>query len=182
MRTIEHGNLIDDASAKLMAEKGMFLVANLVTYYEMKKRASEYGMNSDMLAKNDLVIEGALKWLEICKRISPRARRAMASAAATGAVCRRETRRRPGVGEMHGVNGRDRGVGGGQRRRVVQPVADHQHFFAPRFQRLDKGDLVRLLRPPRQSATPSCVGDGRHGLVAVRRREYGSSRRWPNAP
>jgi imidazolonepropionase-like amidohydrolase len=68
VRTIEHGNLIDDASARLMAEKGMLLVANLVTYYEMKKRAAEYGMNSDMLAKNDLVIEGALKSLEICKR------------------------------------------------------------------------------------------------------------------
>lgn len=68
VRTIEHGNLVDDASAKLMAEKGMFLVANLVTYYEMKKRAAEYGMNSDMLAKNDLVIDGALKSLEICKR------------------------------------------------------------------------------------------------------------------
>jgi len=68
VRTIEHGNLIDDASAKLMAEKGMFLVANLVTYFEMKARAAEYGMNSDMLAKNDLVIEGALKSLEICKR------------------------------------------------------------------------------------------------------------------
>ena len=68
VRTIEHGNLIDDASAKLMAEKGMFLVANLVAYFEMKKRAAEYGMNADMLAKNDLVIEGALKSLEICKR------------------------------------------------------------------------------------------------------------------
>jgi len=68
VRTIEHGNLIDEASAKLMAEKGMFLVANLVTYFEMKKHAAEYGMNSDMLAKNDLVIEGALKSLEICKR------------------------------------------------------------------------------------------------------------------
>src|SRR5581483_5313655 len=68
VRTIEHGNLIDDASAKLMAEKGMYLVANLVTYYEMKKRAAEYGMTSDMLAKNDLVIDGALKSLEICKR------------------------------------------------------------------------------------------------------------------
>src|SRR5438045_9770308 len=68
VRTIEHGNLIDDASAKLMAEKGMFLVANLVTYFEMKKHDAEYGMNSDMLAKNDLVIDGALKSLEICKR------------------------------------------------------------------------------------------------------------------
>jgi imidazolonepropionase-like amidohydrolase len=68
VRTIEHGNLIDDASAKLMAEKGMFLVANLVTYFEMKKHAAEYGMGADMLAKNDLVIDGALKSLEICKR------------------------------------------------------------------------------------------------------------------
>ena len=68
VRTIEHGNLIDDASAKLMAEKGMFLVANLVTYFEMRKHAAEYGMSSDMLAKNDLVIDGALKSLEICKR------------------------------------------------------------------------------------------------------------------
>jgi imidazolonepropionase-like amidohydrolase len=68
VRTIEHGNLIDDASAKLMAEKDMFLVANLVTYFEMKKHAAEYGMSPDMLAKNDLVIEGAIKSLEICKR------------------------------------------------------------------------------------------------------------------
>ena len=68
VRTIEHGNLIDDASAKLMAEKGMFLVANLVTYFEMKKHAAEYGMSADMLAKNELVIGGALKSLEICKR------------------------------------------------------------------------------------------------------------------
>src|SRR5712672_2853709 len=68
VRTIEHGNLIDDASAKLMASKGMFLIANLVTYYEMKKRAAEYGMSSDMLAKNDLVIDGGLRSLEICKR------------------------------------------------------------------------------------------------------------------
>jgi imidazolonepropionase-like amidohydrolase len=51
-----------------MSEKDMFLVANLVTYFEMKKHAADYGMNSDMLTKNDLVIEGALKSLEICKR------------------------------------------------------------------------------------------------------------------
>jgi imidazolonepropionase-like amidohydrolase len=68
VRTIEHGNLIDEPSAKLMAEKGMFLVANLVTYFEMKRHAAEYGMSSDMLAKNDLVIDGALRSLEICKR------------------------------------------------------------------------------------------------------------------
>jgi len=46
----------------------MFLIANLVTYYEMRKRAAEFGMSSDMLAKNDLVIDGGLRSLEICKR------------------------------------------------------------------------------------------------------------------
>ncbi len=90
VRTIEHGNLIDDASAKLMAEKGMFLVANLVTYFEMKKHAAEYGMNSDMLAKNDLVIDGALKSLEICKRArrAGRLRHRPARPVAGGAVAR----------------------------------------------------------------------------------------------
>jgi imidazolonepropionase-like amidohydrolase len=34
----------------------------------MKKHAAEFGMNSDMLAKDDLVIDGARKSLEICKR------------------------------------------------------------------------------------------------------------------
>ena len=68
VRTIEHGNLIDEAAAKLMASKGMFLVANLVAYYAMKERAAEFGMAADMLAKNDMVIEGALRSLEICKR------------------------------------------------------------------------------------------------------------------
>jgi imidazolonepropionase-like amidohydrolase len=51
-----------------MAEKGMFMVANLVAYYAMKERAAEYGMSADMLAKNDLVIDGGLRSLEICKR------------------------------------------------------------------------------------------------------------------
>ncbi len=68
VRTIEHGNLVNDEAAKLMAKKGMFLVANLVTYFEMKKRAADFGMNAEMLAKNDLVIDGALRSLEICKR------------------------------------------------------------------------------------------------------------------
>ena len=55
VRTIEHGNLIDDAAAKLMAEKGMFLVANLVAYYAMRERAAKFGMTAEMLAKNELV-------------------------------------------------------------------------------------------------------------------------------
>lgn len=68
VRTIEHGNLVDDASAKLMAEKGMFLVANLVAYYAMKERAAQFGMTGESLAKNEMVIDGGLRSLEICKR------------------------------------------------------------------------------------------------------------------
>jgi len=68
VRTIEHGNLIDDKSAQLMKAKGAYLVANLVAYYAMKERAAEFGMTPEMLAKNELVIDGGLKSLEICKR------------------------------------------------------------------------------------------------------------------
>lgn len=68
VRCIEHGNLIDDASASLMAENDMFMVANLVAYYAMKERAADYGMSNDMLEKNEMVIEGGLRSLEICKR------------------------------------------------------------------------------------------------------------------
>src|SRR5438067_10281786 len=68
VRSVEHGNLIDEKSAALMKEKGAYLVANLVAYYAMRERAKEFGMTAEMLAKNDLVIDGGLKSLEICKR------------------------------------------------------------------------------------------------------------------
>jgi imidazolonepropionase-like amidohydrolase len=68
VRTIEHGNLIDEKAAALMKQKGAYLVANLVTYYAMRERAKDFGMSAEMLAKNDLVIDGGLKSLEICKR------------------------------------------------------------------------------------------------------------------
>jgi imidazolonepropionase-like amidohydrolase len=68
VRVIEHGNLIDDTSAGLMAENGMFLVANLVAYYAMRERAADFGIMPEMLEKNELVIDGGLRSLEICKR------------------------------------------------------------------------------------------------------------------
>jgi len=68
VRTIEHGNLIDDKSARLIKSKGGYMVANLVTYFSMKERAAQFGMTADMLAKNDVVLEGALRSLEICKK------------------------------------------------------------------------------------------------------------------
>jgi len=68
VRTIEHGNLIDDKAARLIKAKGGYMIANLVTYFSMKERAAQFGMTADMLAKNDIVLEGALRSLEICKK------------------------------------------------------------------------------------------------------------------
>jgi imidazolonepropionase-like amidohydrolase len=68
VRTIEHGNLIDDERAKLMAREGAYLVANLVAYVAMKERAAQYGMPAEMLEKNEMVLEGGFRSLEICKR------------------------------------------------------------------------------------------------------------------
>jgi imidazolonepropionase-like amidohydrolase len=68
VRTIEHGNLIDDKSARLIKSKGGYMIANLVTYFSMKERAAQFGMTPEMLAKNDIVLEGALRSLEICKK------------------------------------------------------------------------------------------------------------------
>jgi imidazolonepropionase-like amidohydrolase len=68
VRTIEHGNLIDEKSAKLIKSKGGYMIANLVTYFSMKERAAQFGMTADMLAKNDIVLDGALRSLEICKK------------------------------------------------------------------------------------------------------------------
>jgi imidazolonepropionase-like amidohydrolase len=67
VRTIEHGNLIDAKSAKLLKSSGGYMIANLVTYFVMKERAAQFGMTADMLAKNDIVLDGALRSLEICK-------------------------------------------------------------------------------------------------------------------
>jgi len=67
VRTIEHGNLIDAKSAKLLKSSGGYMVANLVTYFVMKERAAQFGMTADMLAKNDIVLDGAQRSLEICK-------------------------------------------------------------------------------------------------------------------
>ena len=62
VRTIEHGNLIDDESAKLMASRrACILVANLVTYYRDEEAGGRVRHEADMLAKNDLVIDGGLK-------------------------------------------------------------------------------------------------------------------------
>ena len=68
VRTIEHGNLIDEPTARLVAKSNGFLIANLVTYTAMKERGADLGLTREMLAKNDRVLDAGLRSLEICKR------------------------------------------------------------------------------------------------------------------
>jgi imidazolonepropionase-like amidohydrolase len=68
VRTIEHGNLVDEPTAKLMAEKGTFVVPTLVAYDSLNHRGSKYGLTSFSLAKNERVLEAGRRSLDIFKR------------------------------------------------------------------------------------------------------------------
>jgi imidazolonepropionase-like amidohydrolase len=67
VRTIEHGNLVDTPTARLMAERGAYLVPTLVAYDALKRRGPDYGLSSYSLAKNEIVLEAGLRSLEICR-------------------------------------------------------------------------------------------------------------------
>ena len=68
VRTIEHGNLVDAPTAKLMAKKGVYMIANLVTYDAMKRRAKEFGMPDGDAGEERRGAEGRLRRLEICRK------------------------------------------------------------------------------------------------------------------
>jgi imidazolonepropionase-like amidohydrolase len=67
VRTIEHGNLVDRPTAVLMAQKGVYMVPNLIAYDAMKRRAKELGMPDVMLEKNDEVLKYGFAELEHCR-------------------------------------------------------------------------------------------------------------------
>jgi len=60
VRSIEHGNLIDDASARLMAERGCFLVPTLVTYDQISRFGKTHRFPEAALQKlGDVLHAGA---------------------------------------------------------------------------------------------------------------------------
>lgn len=67
VRTIEHGNLIDDCTARFVAERKSFVVPTLVTYDSMDRRGRDLGMPAKNLEKNKKVLSAGLRSLEICK-------------------------------------------------------------------------------------------------------------------
>jgi imidazolonepropionase-like amidohydrolase len=68
VRTIEHGNLIDDEAAAVMAKHGAYAVPTLVTYDAMGKVGAKSGVPESALAKNENVRVQGLRALEILKR------------------------------------------------------------------------------------------------------------------
>lgn len=67
VRTIEHGNLIDGPSAKLMAEHDAFLVPTLVAYDAMRRRGDELGLNAISQGKNREVLEAGQSSIQIAR-------------------------------------------------------------------------------------------------------------------
>ncbi|WP_313625046.1 amidohydrolase family protein [Achromobacter sp.] len=68
VRTIEHGNLVDERVARLMAEKGAFVVPTLVTYEALANEGADYGLPPDSVAKIATVRTAGLHSLEIYKK------------------------------------------------------------------------------------------------------------------
>jgi imidazolonepropionase-like amidohydrolase len=61
VRSIEHGNLLDDESLRLFLEKDAFLVPTLVTYWALKEEGRESGLTEEMWAKVDSVLNSGLE-------------------------------------------------------------------------------------------------------------------------
>lgn len=65
LKGIEHGNLIDEPTAKLMAEKGAFLTPTLITYQTMASKEFGSFLPPSIAAKNLQVLEAGLRSIQI---------------------------------------------------------------------------------------------------------------------
>lgn len=65
---IEHGNLMDDRTAALIAEAGAVVVPTLVTYQSMHDIGRQHGLPEANLRKNSVVLDSGLESLERAHR------------------------------------------------------------------------------------------------------------------
>lgn len=68
VRTIEHGNLLNDEAAKSMAAAGAVLVPTLVTYEAMEEVGEKFGLPRTNRDKNTVVYNAGLESIEIAQR------------------------------------------------------------------------------------------------------------------
>lgn len=60
VRSIEHGNLLDEQSLILLLERDAFLVPTLVTYWALQREGREYGLSQASWLKVDAVLDQGL--------------------------------------------------------------------------------------------------------------------------
>ena len=68
VRSIEHGNLVDEETAGLYVEKGAFFVPTLVILFTMAKEGEKHGLLPHVIAKVPEVFEAGTRALDICHR------------------------------------------------------------------------------------------------------------------
>lgn len=68
VRSVEHGNFLEDETAKLMAEKDAFLVPTLSAYITMYEEGLSIGMPAELHAKIKFVLDVGSRELEVAAR------------------------------------------------------------------------------------------------------------------
>ncbi|QRY61079.1 amidohydrolase family protein [Gordonia sp. PDNC005] len=68
VRCVEHGNLIDEETIRLMVENDTFLVPTIITYEAMYQAGAASGLNAVSLAKLGQVLDGAVDALDRAHR------------------------------------------------------------------------------------------------------------------
>ena len=65
VRTIEHGNLIDEETARMMARAGTYLVPTLTAYQAIKEDGPNLGFSEISMQKVDRILEAGARSLEL---------------------------------------------------------------------------------------------------------------------
>jgi len=68
VRTIEHGNLVDAPTSRLMAEKGAYVVPTLITYEALANEGAQFGLPQESVVKIADVRDAGLRSLEIYRK------------------------------------------------------------------------------------------------------------------
>ncbi len=68
VRSIEHGTLIDDATARLVAEMGAYIVPTMVILYTLVEQGRALGFPPESQEKAELVMKSGLSGLESMRR------------------------------------------------------------------------------------------------------------------
>jgi imidazolonepropionase-like amidohydrolase len=68
VRSIEHGTLIDDETARFVAKKGAFVIPTLVTIFALVELGEKLGFPPESMEKARIALDGAMAGLEKMKR------------------------------------------------------------------------------------------------------------------